>query len=112
MKILLDTYHMDIEEDSLPSAVRAAGPLLGHLHVGENNRKLPGMNNTIDWKALAGALHDINYQGNVVMEPFLIAGGSVGYSIRVWRDLSDAANDKTMDQYIAKSLRFLKKSFA
>jgi len=112
VKILLDTYHMNIEEDSLPDAVRAAGPLLGHLHVGENNRKLPGMNNTIDWKALAAALHDINYEGTVVMEPFLIAGGSVGHSIRLWRDLSNRANDKEMNQYITESLCFLKERFA
>ncbi len=112
VKILLDTYHMNIEEDSLPDAVRAAGPLLGHLHVGENNRKLPGMNSSIDWKALAAALHDIDYGGTVVMEPFLIAGGSVARSIRVWRDLSNGANNKQLDQYITESLRFLKERFA
>jgi D-psicose/D-tagatose/L-ribulose 3-epimerase len=112
VKILLDTYHMNIEEDDSLAAIRAAGPLLGHLHVGENNRKLPGMNNSIDWKALGGALRDIDYHGNVVMEPFLVTGGSVGNSIRVWRDLSSGANESTMDRYISESLRFLKATFA
>ena len=45
------------------------------------------------------------------MEPFLLKGGSVGNSIRVWRDLSDNADEATMDKYIADSLAFLKKSF-
>ena len=112
MKILLDTYHMNIEEDDVPGAIRAAGPLLGHFHVGENNRKLPGMNNSVDWKAVAGALHDIGYDGTVVMEPFLLAGGAVGHAIRVWRDLSAGADAARMDQYIADSLRFLRQSFA
>lgn len=112
IKLLLDTYHMNIEEDDPRSAIRAAGPLLGHLHVGENNRKLPGMNNSINWKALGGALKDIGYQGNVVMEPFLKAGGPVGDSIRLWRDLSDKADEQEMDRKIKTSLVFLREAFA
>ncbi|MGC4020137.1 MAG: sugar phosphate isomerase/epimerase family protein [Muricomes sp.] len=49
INILLDTYHMNIEEDNMFDAIRKAGNLLGHIHVGENNRKLPGMNHTINW---------------------------------------------------------------
>jgi len=111
VKILLDTYHMNIEEDCIPEAVRAAGPWLGHLHVGECNRRLPGMNNSIDWKGVASALHDINYDKSVVMEPFLLSGGSVGHSIRLWRDLSNNADEKKMDHYISDSLSFLRKTF-
>ena len=33
---------MNIEEDNIPEAIRLAGRKLGHLHVGESNRKLPG----------------------------------------------------------------------
>lgn len=112
MKILLDTYHMNIEEDDFLGAIRTAGPLLGHFHVGENNRKLPGMNNSIDWKTVASGLREIGYDGNVVMEPFLLAGGAVGRSIRVWRDLSDGADTARMDQHIARSLQFLRTTFA
>ena len=42
VKILLDTFHMNIEEDNIGDAIRLAGPYLGHLHVGEGNRKVPG----------------------------------------------------------------------
>ncbi|QTL97727.1 TIM barrel protein [Iocasia frigidifontis] len=110
VKILLDTYHMNIEEDNIPDAIKMAGDLLGHLHVGECNRKLPGMNNSIDWDGIGEALKDINYDKAVVMEPFLLKGGSVGEDIRVWRDLSDNADQATMDKYITDSLRFLKKT--
>ncbi len=111
VNILLDTYHMNIEEDNIQDAIRMAGDMLGHLHVGECNRKLPGMNNSIDWDGVSQALREINYDKAVVMEPFLLKGGSVGNSIRVWRDLSDNADEATMDKYIADSLAFLKKSF-
>ena len=42
VKVMLDTFHMNIEEDSFGKAIRAAGPLLGHFHTGENNRRVPG----------------------------------------------------------------------
>ncbi|OON42095.1 hypothetical protein BTJ39_02765 [Izhakiella australiensis] len=112
VKVLLDTYHMNIEEDDIPAAIRYAGPWLGHFHVGENNRKLPGMNNSIDWPAVAAALHEIGYNKGVVMEPFILSGGAVGDAIRVWRDLSDNASPQQMDEYISRSLDFLKTTFA
>ena len=110
--ILLDTYHMNIEEDDMYEALRKAGKLLGHVHVGENNRKLPGMNNSIDWKKIGKALKDINYEKAVVMEPFLLTGGEVGRDIRVWRDLSNGADSEQMDKYIGDSLKYLKGCFA
>lgn len=108
VKILLDTYHMNIEEDNMYDAIRKAGPMLAHLHVGECNRKLPGMNNSIDWKQIGRALRDINYNGYVVMEPFLLAGGEVGRDCRVFRDLSGGASEEQMNQYITESLKFLR----
>jgi len=112
VNILLDTYHMNIEEDDMCGAIRRAGSMLGHFHVGEANRKLPGMNETLDWKAIGQALRDINYEKGVVMEPFLKCGGEVGRDIRVWRDLSNGADEKTMDEYLKASIIYLKKAFA
>ena len=42
VKIMLDTFHMNIEEDDMAEAILLAGDKLGHFHVGENNRRLPG----------------------------------------------------------------------
>lgn len=109
VNILLDTYHMNIEEDNMYCALRQAGTLLGHVHVGECNRKLPGMNNSINWPEIGKALRDINYDHYVVMEPFLLKGGKVGHDCRVWRDLSNNATEEQMDQYIKTSLEYLKK---
>lgn len=41
VKVMLDTYHMNMEEDDFAEAILTAGKKLGHFHVGENNRKLP-----------------------------------------------------------------------
>jgi len=91
LKILLDTYHMNIEEDSIAAAVRTAGARLGHLHIGENNRKPPGHGH-IPWNELGGALRSIGYQGWVVMEPFLVPGGEVGRDIKVHQRLLPGAD--------------------
>lgn len=109
-KLLLDTFHMNIEEDDLPAAIRKAGSLLGHVHVGEGNRKLPGMGH-LPWAEMGEALREIGYEGCVVMEPFMKPGGAVAKDIKVYRDLSDNADEAKMDEMIAESLVFLKKNF-
>jgi D-psicose/D-tagatose/L-ribulose 3-epimerase len=86
-RILLDTYHMNIEEDFIDDAVVYAGDKLGHVHFGESNRRLPG-NGHIPWTEVAAALRKIGYGGAVVMEPFVRPGGQVGRDIRIYRDLS------------------------
>jgi D-psicose/D-tagatose/L-ribulose 3-epimerase len=109
-KILLDTFHMNIEEDNIPAAIRYAGDYLGHLHVGEGNRKLPGQG-SLPWNDIGKALRDINFNKGVVMEPFVLEGGQVGKDIKVWRDLSGGADPEKMDNDIRESLVFLKKAF-
>lgn len=110
VKILLDTFHMNIEEDDLAEAIRTAGTYLGHLHVGEGNRKLPGQGH-LPWQQIGAALRDIGYTGGVVMEPFVTMGGQVGRDIKVWRDLSGNANEAQLDANIEKSLKFLREAF-
>lgn len=110
VNLLLDTFHMNIEEDNIPEAIRKAGNMLGHLHVGEGNRKLPGMG-SLPWRDIGRALKDIIYDKGVVMEPFLLAGDEVGRDIKVWRDLSNHADKAAMEQYIKDSLQFLKHEF-
>jgi D-psicose/D-tagatose/L-ribulose 3-epimerase len=84
--ILLDTFHMNIEEDSIGDAIRKAGKHLASLHLGEPNRKLPGMGR-MPWGEIKKALDDIAYQGPMVMEPFITQGGGIGRAIGVWRDI-------------------------
>ena len=108
VKVMLDTFHMNIEEDSLTDAIRRSGKLLGHFHVGEANRRCPGPNGRFDWHAIGQALHDIGYTGDVVMEPFVRMGGQVSQDVALWRDLSGGADEEKLDQDAAASLRWLR----
>ena len=87
VRLMLDTFHLNIEEDQIGAAIVAAGDLLGHFHIGEANRMPPGRGH-MPWNEVVTALRQINYQGAIVMEPFLQVGGEVGRDIRVYRDLS------------------------
>lgn len=111
VKVMLDTYHMNLEEDGFREAVLTAGSLLGHFHVGENNRRLPGQGSIIPWREIGDALKEINYEGSVVMEPFVIHGGQVGQDIRIWRDLLEDTSQERLDRDAAKSVRFLRGVF-
>ena len=107
LKILLDTFHMNIEEDSFRDAIITAGDKLGHVHVCENNRKLPGQGH-IPWDEVAGALREVNYQGRLVIESFIQKGGEVGKALFIWRDSIPA----DIDAAVSESLGFLKRKFA
>ena len=105
VKVMLDTFHMNIEEDSFGQAIRTAGPLLGHFHTGEANRKVPGKGR-LPWSEIGAALREIGYGGAVVMEPFVKMGGSVGRDIKVWRDLSEGADEAKLDETARQGLEF------
>lgn len=60
--LALDFHNMNITEASLPAAIRAAGPLLRHIHLADNNRRLPGQGH-IDFAAGLRALRDVGYGG-------------------------------------------------
>lgn len=110
VKMLLDTFHMNIEEDNMADAIRLAGKSLGHMHLGEGNRNLPGQG-SLPWNDIGKALRDIGFSKGVVMEPFVTMGGTVGQDIKVWRDISRGADAEQMDQNIKESLAFVRKAF-
>lgn len=111
VKVMLDTYHMNQEEDSFEEAIFTAGKHLGHFHIGECNRRVPGENSRIPWRSIGAALRKIGYEGPVVMEPFVLTGGQVGADIRVWRDLSGNASLEKLDADARESLVFVKECF-
>lgn len=107
-KLLLDSFHMNIEEDSFTNAIVTAGDRLGHFHIGEPNRKTPGTGR-MPWHEIYSALNSISYSGAVVMEPFVTPGGTVGKNIRVWRDLSDGGADEArLDEKALHACAFTK----
>lgn len=113
VKILLDTFHMNIEEESIYKAITQAGQHLGHVHIGENNRTPPGSGRGhIDWAELGSALKEIGFRGALVMEPFLLPGGDVGRDIRVFRDLSKSLGLPDLDEEARKACVFMREVLA
>lgn len=110
VKVMLDTFHMNIEEDSFRDAILTAGHRLGYLHVCEGNRKLPGQGR-LPWAEIAGALKDISYDGPVVIESIVRAQGSVGHDLKIWRSLSPCGAPEDMDRAAERSLDYLKGLF-
>jgi D-psicose/D-tagatose/L-ribulose 3-epimerase len=88
VRVELDTFHMNIEEDDFGGAIRSVGDLLGHFQVAANNRRPPQYGH-FDWSAIRAALDDIDYRGWVVFETFPNPSVETGRSTHAWRSLVD-----------------------
>jgi D-psicose/D-tagatose/L-ribulose 3-epimerase len=105
-QIMLDTFHMNIEEKSLGDAIRATGKRLAHFHACENDRGAPGSGN-VTWSEVAKALKDIVYDGPVVIESFTDKVKSIARAAAIWRTF-----EPSQDALAENGLRFLKKLLA
>lgn len=95
-RIMLDTFHMNIEEKSLGAAIRAAGPRLHHVHTCENDRGAPGSGN-VAWDEVAAALSDVGYDGPLVIESFTSKVKSIARAAAIWRSLAPTQDDLARD---------------
>lgn len=91
--VMLDTFHMNMEERSIPDAIRAAGQRLVHFQANENHRGFPGTGN-MDWTAIMRALHDVGYDGPISLEPFRRDDDRVALPIAHWRAPHENEDDK------------------
>jgi D-psicose/D-tagatose/L-ribulose 3-epimerase len=103
--IHLDTFHMNIEEKSLPEAIRLCGPLLWHFHACGSDRGTPG-NDHLDWEGIAEALHRVQYQKDMVIESFTTDVKTIAKAAAIWRDI-----EKSRDEIASAGLAFLKGKF-
>ncbi|MEK7685983.1 MAG: sugar phosphate isomerase/epimerase family protein [Verrucomicrobiota bacterium] len=67
VKLLCDLFHMNIEETSIPEALRAGGAHIGHIHFVDSNRRPAGLGH-IDVSSVAQALREIGYSGYLSAE--------------------------------------------
>ena len=104
--ILLDSYHMNIEEKNSAAAIRAAGSRLYHFHACGCDRGTPG-NDHIDWKSIVAALKEINYDGIAVIESFTTDVKVIAKAASIWRKF-----EPSQDDIAVKGLDFLKKAFS
>jgi len=81
--VLLDTFHMNIEEDSFADAITRCGGLLRHTHFADNNRKMPGRGH-IDFRSIVDSLYRIGYADFISFEPIL---RTTDYESEMWNGL-------------------------
>ncbi len=104
LKLLLDTFHMNIEEKNSAESIRRAGRQVGHIHASASDRGTPG-NDQVDWNGVARALKDIRYDGAVVIESFTTDVQVIARAAAIWRKIEPSRNDIAV-----KGLAFLKKT--
>jgi D-psicose/D-tagatose/L-ribulose 3-epimerase len=102
--LLLDTYHLNIEEKSPGDAIRLAGERLFHIHACENDRGTPGTGH-VDWRDVFAALAEARYRGQIVIESFTPAVQAIARAVSRWRPL-----DAEGDALATGGLRFLRES--
>lgn len=82
----LDTYHVNIEEESFGGAIRTAGDKMQYIHLSESHRGTPGTG-TVDWDDVFQGLKDINFPGALVMESFVKLNPDIARATCMWRDI-------------------------
>jgi len=103
--LLLDTFHMNIEEKSLGDAVRLAGDRVFHVQVAENDRGTPGTGH-VPWNEFFDALDDIRYEGQIVVESFLPSVKEIARAVSLWRPVAPSP-----DVLAEEGLAFLRRRF-
>lgn len=102
-KVLLDGFHMNIEEPDIEKAILLAGDKLIHLQVSENYRGTPGTGQT-RWDSYKRGLEAIGYEGVVSIESFTPDNKELAGAVCIWKPLVPSQDD-----FAREGLQFLKK---
>ncbi len=87
VKAHYDTHHANIEEKNIPQAIRKIAPMLGHVHISENDRGTPGQGH-IPFAETFDTLREVGYTGWLTIEAFTRNDIGFANSINVWREFS------------------------
>jgi len=109
--VLLDTFHMSIEEDDIPAAIRSAKGYMGKFHCTEPNRGIPFHNKRINWPEIGQALKDIAYDKTIIIEAVLAFDDAATHNMRMWRDLIPDTGVEARIAAMKNGIAFLKKQF-
>ncbi|KAK9804818.1 hypothetical protein WJX72_007241 [[Myrmecia] bisecta] len=84
----LDTYHMNIEENSFEQAITTCGDRLGYVHVGDSHRGYMGTGQ-VNWQAFFRAIAASGYDGPITFESFSskVVSTSMSNALCIWRNL-------------------------
>ena len=102
-QIMLDGFHMNIEEKDIEQAIITAGDKLIHLQVSENYRGTPGSGQT-NWHAYKKGLETIKYNGTITIESFTPENKELAGAVCFWHPMAE-----NQDSFASEGLKFLKK---
>ena len=102
VKLMMDTFHANIEEKSLGKALALAGARMIHVHANENDRGTPGTGH-LPWAEVAAALKNVQFAGALVIESFSTSVKEIARAAAVWRPLAPSA-----DELAVNGLAFLR----
>ena len=67
IQLMADLFHMNIEEADIPTSLRAVAPHLGHVHLADSQRWLPGHGHT-DFVSAFRTLREVDFDGWLALE--------------------------------------------
>ncbi|QDU95343.1 sugar phosphate isomerase/epimerase family protein [Lignipirellula cremea] len=88
-RMMYDTFHANIEEKSIAGAIRSCVDVLTHVHISENDRSTPGAGN-VRWAENFDTLHEVGYDGWMVVEAFGLALPELAAATKIWRRMFDS----------------------
>jgi D-psicose/D-tagatose/L-ribulose 3-epimerase len=103
VQIHFDTFHANIEERQPPESILAVAKDLGHVHISENDRGIPGTGH-VDWRGILSALREIGYGGWLTIESFAQPEPELAAAAAIWRDLAPSG-----DELASSGLQFIKR---
>lgn len=103
--VLLDSFHLNIEEKDIIAAIALAGDRLFHFHVSDNDRGVPGSGH-VPWDGVREGLRAAAYDGWIVAEMFVKSGTPAGADLNIWRDIEPDATSAA-----AAALAFMRGHF-
>jgi len=104
-KIMLDSFHMNIEESDPYEAIITAGADLIHMQISENHRGIPGSGIT-PWTRYRDALKAINYSEVVSIESFTPQIQELAGAVCIWHPFAES-----QDEFARQGLKFMEELF-
>jgi D-psicose/D-tagatose/L-ribulose 3-epimerase len=102
VRVHFDTFHANIEERNPAASLQSIAKVLGHVHISENDRGIPGTGHN-DWREILSVLDQIGYDGWLTIESFAQPESELAAAAAIWRDLAPSG-----DELAKRGLRFIK----
>jgi D-psicose/D-tagatose/L-ribulose 3-epimerase len=103
VRVHFDTFHANIEEQNPAASLRSIAKVLGHVHISENDRGIPGTGHN-DWRGVLSVLKQIGYDGWLTIESFAQPEPDLAAAAAIWRDLAPSG-----DELAKRGIKFIKR---